>query len=344
MAQRSASVQRVAIAGASTPLGKELKQVLAERKFPAADIVLLDEGDAAGALTEAAGEATFIQPVGESSFKGSQFAFFAGSPEIAARHSEAARKAGATVIDLSGGVGRKDGAFTWIPSLDLTLPPPSATEIPRNKKPMYRSPSAAVIIASTVAAALKRYKPARIAILFFPPVSEAGQAGVIELESQTSNLLSFHAIEKKVFDAQVAFNLLAGYGEKRKPSLEEIRERVASETAQYLDHRTIAPAIQLIQAPVFYGYAFAAYVDFASEPKPAEIEAAFVIEGVEVTAKDDAAPDNVSAAGMSEIQIGRVERDPNVPTGAWLWGVADNLNLAATNAVRIAEELLAVPE
>ncbi|MFZ0880565.1 MAG: Asd/ArgC dimerization domain-containing protein, partial [Candidatus Acidiferrales bacterium] len=169
-------------------------------------------------------------------------------------------------------------------------------------------------------------------------------AGVIELESQTSNLLSFHAIEKKVFDAQVAFNLLAGYGEKRKPSLEEIRERVASETSQYLDHRTIAPAIQLIQAPVFYGYAFAAYVDFASEPKPAEIEAAFVIEGVEVTAKDDAAPDNVSAAGMSEIQIGRVGRDPNVPTGAWLWGVADNLNLAATNAVRIAEELLAVPE
>ena len=52
-------------------------------------------------------------------------------------------------------------------------------------------------------------------------------------------------------------------------------------------------------------------------------------------------PTNVSVAGESEIHLAPIEPDPNVESGVWLWGVADNLRLAATNAVRIAEELVA---
>ena len=58
---------------------------------------------------------------------------------------------------------------------------------------------------------------------------------------------------------------------------------------------------------------------------------------------NDAAPDIVSAAGQAEIQLARIEGDPKVKSSVWLWGVADNLRLGATNAVRIAEELLVVP-
>ena len=62
---------------------------------------------------------------------------------------------------------------------------------------------------------------------------------------------------------------------------------------------------------------------------------------MKVAGPDDAAPTNISVAGESEIHLARIEPDPNVAGGVWLWGAADNLRLAATNAVRIAEELVA---
>jgi aspartate-semialdehyde dehydrogenase len=76
---------------------------------------------------------------------------------------------------------------------------------------------------------------------------------------------------------------------------------------------------------------------------PAKLEAAFATAGMKVAKKGDGPPDNVIAAGESEIQIGLVDRDPSIANGCWMWGVADNLRLAATNAVRIAEELLVIP-
>jgi aspartate-semialdehyde dehydrogenase len=62
---------------------------------------------------------------------------------------------------------------------------------------------------------------------------------------------------------------------------------------------------------------------------------------VKIASAEDPAPTNISVAGESEIQLAPIQADPNVAGGVWLWGVADNLRLATTNAVRIAEDLLA---
>ena len=112
MAARPGSGQRVAIAGASSLLGKELKLVLEDRNFPATDFVLLDEGVAAGTLTEIGGEPTFIKALDAESFEGARFAFFAGKGETAAVNWEAGIRAGAAVIDLTGGVPAESGAFS----------------------------------------------------------------------------------------------------------------------------------------------------------------------------------------------------------------------------------------
>jgi aspartate-semialdehyde dehydrogenase len=333
---------RVAIVGASSLRGKELKQVLEDRNFPASDIVLLDESVMAGTLTEAGGEPTFIRALDEDSFEGVRFAFFAGSAADAERSWQPAHRAGATVIDLTGAATARDGPATWIPSLATILPQrPGAGANGNAQAAVYRSPAAPVLIACTIAAALGKFSPQSVALLLFPPVSERDQAGVDELEGQTANLLSFRPIEQPVFDAQVAFNLLASYGEACQPRLADARAAVAAEVAKYLDGRTVVPAIQLVQAPVFYGYAFAAYADFAARPPTEQLEAALGNLGVKIGGAGDPAPSNVSAAGESEIQLARIETDPNVAGGVWLWGVADNLRLAAVNAVRIAEELLA---
>src|ERR1700690_963551 len=114
---------RIAIVGASSLRGKELKLVLEERNFPAGDIVLLDEPALAGTLTEAGGEPTFIRALDEDSFEHARFAFFAGSAEDAERNWLAAKRSGATVIDLTGAIAASGRATTWIPSLAPVLPP-----------------------------------------------------------------------------------------------------------------------------------------------------------------------------------------------------------------------------
>jgi aspartate-semialdehyde dehydrogenase len=125
--------------------------------------------------------------------------------------------------------------------------------------------------------------------------------------------------------------------------LKDLRAAIAGDVASYLAGRASVPAIQLVQAPVFYGYAFAAYAEFGSPHKPEQLESAFRNLGIKVAAPDDPAPNNVSVAGESEIQIARIETDPSVAGGVWMWGAVDNLRLAATNAVQIAEELFEEP-
>jgi aspartate-semialdehyde dehydrogenase len=345
---------RVAIVGASSLRGKELKLVLEERNFPASDIVLLDEPVVAGTLTEAGGEPTFIRALDQESFEGARFTFFAGSQMDAEQNWKAARRSGATVIDLTGTLAARGQSTSWIPALSTVLlphPGSHATEgaasgshaANRATSNCYSSPGSGVIVACTVAAALSKLSPTRTVLLLFPPVSERDQAGVDELESQTANLLSFRPIAQPVFDAQVAFNLLAGYGEECKPTLAELRAAIARDTSEYLAGRVAVPALQLVQAPVFYGYAVAAYAEFGSPPHCEQLEAAFASLGVKVGVAGDPAPTNVSVAGENEIHIARVEPDPSVAGGVWIWGVADNLRLAAVNAVRIAEELVAKP-
>jgi aspartate-semialdehyde dehydrogenase len=336
---------RVAIVGASSLRGKELKQVLEDRHFPASDIVLLDESVLAGTLTEAAGEPTFIRALDKESFENARFAFFAGTARDAEQNWLVAQESGATVIDLTGALaasGHAADAGGWIPSLDGVFPVSSgARGNGASRRSAHSAPSTAVIVACTLAAGLKTFEPLRFSVIFFPPVSERDQAGVEELESQTAGLLSFHEIAKPVFDAQVAFNLLAGYGPEAKPRLADMRGAVARDVEAYLGGRAPMPAIQLVQAPVFYGYAFAAYAEFSSAVSPEQLHVALTNLGVRIAAPDDAPPSNVSVAGEGEIHMARIEPDPNLAAGVWLWGVADNLHVAATNAVRIAEELVA---
>jgi aspartate-semialdehyde dehydrogenase len=109
----------------------------------------------------------------------------------------------------------------------------------------------------------------------------------------------------------------------------------------FLAGRAPVPAIQLVQAPVFYGYAFSAFAEFKAPLTSDQAMAAFANLGVKVDAVGEAGPTNISIAGESEIHLGPMDADPSVPAGRWFWGVADNLRLAATNAVRIAEELVA---
>ena len=339
---RDHSSPRIALVGASSLRGKELKSVMEDWKWPSGispEILLFDTSLPVGTLTEAGGEPTFVKPLEADNFANVQFACFAGSAAETRANWRMARDAGAAIIDLTGDLVREAGAAPWVPTLDSLLPP--AHPFGRNGAGIYISPAPPVIIACTLAAALQRFSPRRLAILFFPPVSEREQPGVDELERQTSALLSFKPFSQEVFDSQVAFNLLAGYGEASRPSLAELCSETSARVSAYLSGRVPSPVLQFIQAPVFYGYAFAAFADLPSRADVAAIESALTASGVRVSTGDEASPSNVSIAGEDKICLSLIECAANSPECLWLWGLADNLRLSAVNAVRIAEELLA---
>ncbi len=327
---------RVAIVGASSLRGKDLAAALEERGFPATDIRLLDDEVVDGTLTEAGGEPLVIQGIDEESFDGVRFAFFAGSADLTARHAQQALHGGTTLIDMSGHLARHFDANHWIPSLRKWLGPPR----PASGK-AFSSPSPPALIACALAVALREIAPSRSAITVFRPVSELGQEGIEELESQTAGLLSLKPIASGVFDTQVAFNLMAGYGEEARPRLPEISAAAALEVKEYLAGRLPEPALQVVHAPVFYGFAFSAFVEAPGVREPGDLDRAFEAVGWKVATSAVESPTNVSIAGESVIHLGPVQRDGNLPGGFWIWGAADNLRLASANAISIAETLLA---
>ncbi|MGH9775562.1 MAG: Asd/ArgC dimerization domain-containing protein [Candidatus Acidiferrales bacterium] len=330
---------QVVIAGASSLRGRELKQVFEDRHFPATDYDLLDESIAAGTLTEAGGEPAVVRAFDEQSFDGAQFVFFAGNREDARVFAPAAIRAGAKIIDLTGGLRGEPAAIAWIPALDRFFPPANISHPCETR--IFLSPPPPVQICATLCAAFHDFSPRRMTVLFLRPVSECGQPGVDELEAQTAQLLSLKPASQDVFGAQVAFNLLSAYGEQCRPSLQESRAEIVADTRDFLAGRCAVPAIQLLHAPAFYGFLFSAFVEFPTAIKVEALDAALAAAGVQLVASDDPQPDNVTLAGESKIQLARIERDASVENAFWLWGGVDNLRFAVTNAVQVAEALLA---
>lgn len=330
----STKLRRVALVGASSLRGKELKQLLEDRNFPTGDIRLVDD-EAVGTLTEAGGEATFIRALEEDAFEGAHFAFFAGDAAVTKNAWPLAHKAGATVIDLSGVLCDVPTAVPWIPSLDAVLTPPRPIA-----GRLFWSPGVAAQMACAVAASLAAFEPARLVLIFFQPVSERGQAGVDELESQTVNLLSFQPAPQELYDAQVAFNLLSRFGDASRERLADVRLNIARDVDRYLAGRAPRPAIQMIQAPVFYASAFTGYAEFAAPRNVDDLHAALKRAGVRVSEPGEPPLSNISVAGESQIMLAPIEPDPLLPDVFWFWGAADNLRAGAANAIAIAEKLL----
>jgi aspartate-semialdehyde dehydrogenase len=322
---------RITIVGASSPRGKELRDVLEEHSFSSSRFRLFDEDIAVGTLTRTGDEPAIIEAVDEESFVGANLVFFSGRAEMAGRHAGQALSAGATVIDLSEDPGLED-AVPWIPALDALIGRPQGIE-----RGLLRSPSAASIVAASLAAAFDRFRPSRLVMVFLRPVSERGQEGIDELEQQTVKLLSFQPVSEGVFGAQVAFNLLDGYGAEAEPSLDVVRRTVARDVGRILSGKIATPAMQVLQAPVFFSYAFTAYADLDPAVEPEEIDAALASAGLGVGEPGEPRPTSMSVTGRPQAILGPAERATGQAGGFWLWGAADNVRLVAANAVAMAE-------
>jgi aspartate-semialdehyde dehydrogenase len=186
----------------------------------------------------------------------------------------------------------------------------------------------------------KAGKVVRASATVYEPASEHDQKGMDELHQQTVNLLSFQPLPKSVFDAQVAFNMLARYGAQSAPALATIEGRVRKHYRKIGGASAPDLSLLLLQAPIFHGHAFSIHVEMDQAVDVQSISQALAGEHVNLTHGADDAPNNVNAAGQSDIQLS-VLPDSDQPRSFWLWAASDNLRIAASTAVECAESMAA---
>jgi aspartate-semialdehyde dehydrogenase len=100
------------------------------------------------------------------------------------------------------------------------------------------------------------------------------------------------------------------------------------------------PSLRLIQAPVFHGYSLSLWVEFEENPGVEAVESALANHRIDVRRSDLEPPTSVGIAGQDGVAVGAVAMDRNAPQACWFWLVADNLRLAAENAVAVGSQFL----
>jgi aspartate-semialdehyde dehydrogenase len=328
--------QRIVLAGASSLLGSEVKSLLEESRFAGWDLRLVDEDESAGILTEAGGEAALIQKVEEGTFRGARCAFLAGSRGFGRRCLEPAREARATVIDFSHAAMSDPDGVPWFPKIEA-LGGKSVSK----KSPVFGVLSAGGMAIASLALALRRFGLQRLVAVVYEPVSEAGRAGVEELETQTSQLLSFQSVGNRVFGTQAAFNMLPRFGSESRVVLQEklleLRAEISAAVGDAEEDAKIS--VNLVHAPVFYGTTFSVCADLANTADAAALAQAVKEAGFAVVPTEEAGPSNVSVAGDTVLYLSEPRPDTARENCWWLWGAGDNLRVPAASGIKLAEWL-----
>jgi aspartate-semialdehyde dehydrogenase len=335
---------RIGIVGASSLGGKELSEELGESLLGASDFVLLDEEEAAGQVTAAGDEVAFIQRLEASSFDRMDFVFFAGDAAVTKKHWQAARRAGASIVDLTYALeGEKDVLVRspWVAEAFANKSEAGGPEPDLQTPALVAAHPVAVMLALVAGRLHAKMALTSVAATVMEPASEYGRAAMDELHQQTVTLLSFQTLPREQYDAQVAFNLLPSLGDAAKVKLSATEQRIRKHYAGLADSLLPELAVQVIQAPVFHGYVVSMLVELDAEATQDDIEAALGGEHIDVVSEESDPPSNLSAAGQEDVMVrvngdfGQGERGRRF----WLWLAADNLKLAALNAIACGAEL-----
>ncbi|WP_433966057.1 Asd/ArgC dimerization domain-containing protein [Tunturiibacter gelidiferens] len=251
---------------------------------------------------------------------------------------------GASIVDLTYALeGEKDVLVRapWVAEVLADKSERGGVE-PDLKTPALVAAHPVAVMLALVAGRLQAKMALKsVAATVMEPASEYGRAAMDELHQQTVTLLSFQTLPREQYDAQVAFNLLPSLGDAAKVKLSTTQRRIGQHYAGLADLLLPELALLVIQAPVFHGYVVSMLVDLDAEATQEEVESALVGEHIDVVNEGSDPPSNLSAAGQEDIMV-RVNGDFGQSARGrrfWLWLAADNLKLAALNAIACGAEL-----
>ena len=329
---------RVAVAGATGNVGREMLAILAERAFPADEVVALASRNSLGTEVSYGDRTLKTKDLEQFDFAGMDIALFAIGSGPTKEYAPRAAKAGCVVIDNSS-------LYRYQPDIPLIVPEvnPDAIEGYRARN-IIANPNCST---AQMVVALKplhdRARIRRVVVSTYQSVSGAGKAGMDELWAQTRGIfVPGQEVEPKKFTKQIAFNVIPHIDVFMEDGSTKEEWKMVVETKKILD-----PAIRVIatcvRVPVFVGHGEAITLEF-EEPLSAEEAREILREspGLMVVDKreDGGYVTPVDCAGEYATYVSRIREDITVENGLALWCVSDNLRKgAALNAVQIAELL-----
>ena len=331
---------RVAVVGATGAVGHEMLAILAERGFPADEVVALASKNSAGKEVSFGDDGVLtVGVLDEFDFAGTDIALFSPGAKVSAAHAPRAAKAGCVVIDNTS-------HFRMEPDVPLVVPEVNGDAIAGYvRRNIIANPNCSTI--QLVVALRPLHDLAtieRVVVATYQSVSGAGRAAMDELFDQTKTLYAGAPKAPERFTKRIAFNVIPHIDVFRPDGATNEEWKIVQETKKVLD-----PGIEIIatcaRVPVFVGHAEAVHLQFAHAISQDEArEALREAPGVVVLDKreDGGYITPIECVGDDAVFVSRIREDATVANGLALWVVSDNLRKgAALNAVQIAEQLVA---
>ena len=326
----------VAVVGATGAVGKEMIQVLEERKFPVGTLRLIASERSAGETLTFLNQDYTVELLQEDIFDGIDIALFSAGEQISLQFAPIAVRAGAVVIDNSS-------AFRMNPDVPLVVPEVNPGAVMKHKG-IIANPNCSTIQMVVVLKPLHdRARIKRVVVTTFQSVSGKGKEAMDELFEQTRSLLAFQEVKIEVFPHQIAFNCLPHIDTFLDNGYTKEEMKMVNETRKILEDDSIRITATTVRVPVYVGHSESVNIETVENLSANEARAILsAAPGIVVydDPKRNIYPVPVDSAGRDEVFVGRIREDESIPNGLNLWIVADNLRKgAATNAVQIAEIL-----
>jgi len=332
---------RIAVVGATGNVGREVLSIMAERQFPADEVIALASSRSIGREVSFGEDKILkVQDLANFDFKGVDIVLSSPGAKVSAEHSPRAVKAGAIVIDNTS-------QFRMDPDVPLVVPEVNPGAIAGYKKRgIIANPNCSTIQLVTALKPLHDLAPIkRVVVATYQSVSGGGKAHMDELFNQTRGIFTNQPIGKtrEQFTKQIAFNVIPHIDIFMEDGSTKEEWKMAAETKKILD-----PAIEMtatcVRVPVFIGHAEAVNIEFDGPiTEKAARNALKKAPGVTVVDHrvDEGYVTPAECAGEDSVYVSRIRKDATVEFGLNLWVVADNLRKgAALNTVQIAEELI----
>jgi len=329
---------RVAVVGATGNVGREILTTLAERQFPADEVVALASSRSIGKeVSFGEREILKVRDLETFDFKGIDIVLSSPGAKVSAVHSPRAAKAGAVVIDNTS-------HFRMDPDVPLVVPEVNPEAIAGyTKKGIIANPNCSTI---QMVVALKPLHDLatirRVVVATYQSVSGAGRDAMDELFTQTRGVYVNDPIKPERFTKQIAFNVIPHIDVFMDDGSTKEEWKMVAETKKILDP-SIKVTATCVRVPVFIGHSEAVNIEFA---RPIDEDAAreALREAPGVVVVDHRANEGyvtpTESAGEDPVYVSRIRTDPTVENGLSIWVVSDNLRKgAALNAVQIAEVL-----
>lgn len=329
---------RIAVVGATGAVGEALLSILAQRRFPASEVVALASARSAGASVAYGSRQLQVRDLESFDFTGTDFGFFSAGAAVSKVHAPRAAAAGCVVVDNTSQFRYDD----QVPLVVSEVNPHAAARRPRG---IIANPNCSTMQMLVALAPIhKAVGISRINVATYQSVSGAGRSGLEELGKQTAQLLNFQAAEPKKFPAQIAFNLIPHIDEFQPNGYTKEEMKMVWETRKILEDERIEVNPTAVRVPVFYGHSEAVHIETRDKLTAAQARA-LLQQAPGVVVVDEPKPGGYPtpvghAAGQDPVFVGRIREDISHPRGLNLWIVADNIRKgAALNAVQIGELL-----